>query len=195
MQAITNAGVWSALTPVEWGIAAGIAVVLVVLLLVLITMRRRPANVIATLDQHSLGRLSNVVLPRSDDGDIMIEHILLRGDGIKVIDVRSVRGIIFAGDRMQDWTVMDRGRRFTIANPQSTLLDRLAAVRQAAPNVPVDGVVVFDDKADFRKGRPSSVIAVSELPQWLGEHHERDPGAQLKEVWTQLREFALDWRD
>ncbi|MEM8547361.1 MAG: nuclease-related domain-containing protein [Pseudomonadota bacterium] len=177
------------------GVVAAAAALIALLVAWLVVRRRRKPDISAELDRLSHDRLANVVLPKSDDGDILIEHILLTDKGLAVVDLRDVGGIVFAGERMSDWTVMDGNRRFTMANPQETLLDRLAAVRQAAPNTPVDGRIVFSDAAQFKKGRPDSVITVAELAAWLPKPRT-DAGASLyKDAWLKLRELALEWRD
>lgn len=177
------------------GVVAAAAALIALLVAWLVIRRRRKPDITAELDRLSHERLANVVLPKSDDGDILIEHILLTDKGLAVVDLRDVGGIVFAGERMSDWTVMDGNRRFTMANPQETLLDRLAAVRQAAPNTPVDGRIVFSDAAQFEKGRPDSVITVAELPAWLPKP-KADAGVSLyKDAWLKLRELALQWRD
>ena len=38
-------------------------------------------------------------------------------------------GAVFGGDQMIEWTVIGKKRRFTFANPQHALYDRMAAVR------------------------------------------------------------------
>src|SRR5690554_7314103 len=89
-------------------------------------------------------------------GQIQVEHLLLTGSGMLVIDVKEYEGVVFAGERMEEWTVIgDGGRgRFTFPNPLRTLYDRVAALRQLVRDVPVEGYVLFASGAKFNKGRP-----------------------------------------
>ena len=188
------------MTDTQIGIlAAGGALVLVLasVLVVLWWRRRRRATLDATLSAVSYDRLSNVVLPKSDDGEILIEHILLTEGGIYVIDHRTARGVVFGGDKMHDWTVIDGGRRYTLGNPQPGLLDRVAAVRQIVTAVPVKGCVVFADEAQFKKGRPAYVCSESDLLDELPRVERRRPSqarAAFDEEWQRLRDAAFGAR-
>ena len=60
----------------------------------------------------------------------MIDYLLLTTKGLLILEVKDVQGIVFGGDKMQDWTVINAERRYTFSNPQPALYDRIAAVRQ-----------------------------------------------------------------
>ena len=64
---------------------------------------------------------------------------------------------------MDEWTVMTRRRRFTFANPQGPLLDRIAAIKQLAGDTPVEGRIAFTSRSKFPKGRPKSVLMLDSL--------------------------------
>jgi hypothetical protein len=142
-------------------------------------------------------QLSDIVLPKADDGEIHLDHVLLTEQGIIVIDLKDVRGVVFGGDRMQDWTVLNGDRRYTISNPQPALLDRVAAVKQVVTDVPVEGRIVFSDEAEFTKGVPSHVCTVSELVDSL-PRVRRNANSQVRNAftlqWDQLRSAAIDVR-
>ena len=55
-------------------------------------------------------------------GNFHVDFLLLTSLGILVIDLRDVRGNIFGGDQMTEWTVMDGAQRTTFTNPQSGAL-------------------------------------------------------------------------
>jgi hypothetical protein len=87
---------------------------------------------------------------------------------------------------MTEWTILSRRRRFTIPNPQSTLYDRVAALRQLVRDVPVAGHVLFAGGADFSKGRPRDVLSATELV----ERYRRPEKADIERL---LVAFAPHW--
>lgn len=137
--------------------------------------------------------LANFLLPDGDNGEIHIELAALTKDGVIVLDVKRVTGHVFGSDAMQDWTVIGAPRRFTFANPQQALYDRLAAVRRLLPDVPVDGYVVFTAGADFSKGLPTQTLLLDELIQRLGElaRENRPIPDGYRAGWDQLRQEAV----
>jgi hypothetical protein len=125
--------------------------------------RKRGPEIAAALEDVAIERLTNVLLPDGMGGHIQIEHLLLTGQGLVVIDAKSFGGTIFASERMAEWTVIGTKGRFTFPNPLGTLYDRVAALRQLVRDVPVAGYVLFGGAADFSKGRPRDVLSTAEL--------------------------------
>ncbi len=179
----------------HWPVYATSVVMLAVVLMLLTRwiQSRRGGTLAARLAEVSHDRLSDVVLPKADDGAIHIDHILLTERGIFVIDARDISGIVFGSDRMHDWTVMDGGRRYTIGNPQADLYDRVAAVTLVVTDIPVEGRIVFGSGADFSKGLPSHVCTelelIAALPKVSGRSTQTRKAFELE--WQKLREAAL----
>ncbi|MEO0346116.1 MAG: nuclease-related domain-containing protein [Pseudomonadota bacterium] len=180
--------------PEHWPVYAGLLAIIAALLLVLHWIRSRSGGSLsARLADVCHDQLTDVVLPKADDGAIHIDHILLTERGIVVVDSREIKGIVFGSDRMHDWTVMDGGRRYTIGNPQADLYDRVAAVKLVVTDVPVEGRIVFGSGADFSKGKPSHVLTeaelVASLPRVAGRSTQTRKAFELE--WQKLREAAL----
>lgn len=121
------------------------------------------------LDDVSCERLENLVIPSASEGEIQIDQVLLTSQGILILEVKDVAGIVFGSDKMQDWTVMADDRRYTLSNPQPAMFDRIAAVREIVRQVPVAGRILFLDGAEFTKGVPSLVCTLEELATEFGE--------------------------
>jgi len=138
------------------------------------------------LQAVAIDRLEDVLLPDGMGGQIQIEHLLLTGNGLLVIDVKAFEGTIFAGERMAEWTVIGANGRFTFPNPLGTLYDRVAALRQLVRDVPVAGFILFAGGADFTKGRPRDVLK----PEELRERYRRPEQADLERL---LVAFAPHW--
>ena len=175
-----------------------IAVAVVIILLIILHLIRRQSSATArvqkTLDRISVDSLSGIVIPKADDGQIQLDLVLLTGSGILVVEYKDVEGVVFGSDRMQDWTVIDGERRYTFANPQMALYDRVAAVRQIARNVPVDGRILFSEAAKFTKGVPTNVAGVKELLEEFPKVDSKRPPPAVNAFfpqWEKLREEAV----
>jgi hypothetical protein len=138
--------------------------------------------------------LQDVILPDGNGGWFHVDFLLLAPAGVLVIDLRDVAGLIFGSEQMTEWTVMQKSRRFTFANPLGPLYDRIAVVRMiAGEGVPVEGRVVFTDRGTFPKGHPEHVTRlaslVSEFP--AVDRSQAEPAiARWREGWEQLRKSA-----
>jgi hypothetical protein len=117
----------------------------------------------AAVTDGAADHLTNALVPDGMGGGFHVDFLLLTMRGVVVIDLRDVRGNIFGGDQMAEWTVMDGARRFTFTNPQSALYDRIAAVKALAWDVPVEGRIVFTRRGRFPKGLPKWTLMVDAL--------------------------------
>jgi len=110
-----------------------------------------------------------LVIPGADEGEIQVDKLILTSQGLLILEVKDVQGVVFGSDKMQDWTVIAEDRRYTFPNPQPSLYDRVAAVRQIVRQVPVSGRILFLDGAEFTKGVPGQVCNLEELVAEFGE--------------------------
>jgi len=123
----------------------------------------------SVLSDISFDRLEGLVIPKADEGEIQIDHLILTAQGLLIIEPKDVDGAVFGSDKMEHWTVISNNKRFTFNNPHPALYDRIAAVRQIVRQVPVAGRVVFLDGATFTKGIPSLVCNLDELQDQFGD--------------------------
>jgi hypothetical protein len=134
----------------------------------------------------AIDSIHDIVLPDGMGGLIHVEYLLLTARGLLVIDVKRFEGIIFASDRMDDWTVISKQGRYTCPNPQGTLYDRVAAVKRLVRDVPVMGFVLFAAGADFSKGRPRDVL----LPAELTDGYKKPDRSEIERL---TEAFAMHW--
>lgn len=172
-------------------------IALVVLLVVWLLYRRffsGAGKLDHVLNEISHDRIHGLVLPNADEGEILIDHLLLTASGLLVLEIKDIQGTVFGGDKLQEWSAMTQTGRFTFANPQPGLFDRIAAVRQIVRDVPVEGRLLFPDGAEFAKGIPDHVRSLEAL---LTEFGEADKSAArfkieaFKPHWEQLRKQAV----
>ena len=136
---------------------------------------------------HLVDRL----VPDGMGGGFHVDFLLLTLRGVVVIDLRDVRGNIFGGDQMAEWTVMDGPRRFTFTNPQSALYDRIAAVKAVAGDVPVEGRIVFTRRGRFPKGLPKWTLMLDGLRAEFPTTEFMAPAegaARFREGWQRLKD-------
>ena len=166
---------------------------LVALLLIYLLVYRRRAGTGRSVEKVvktiAFEYLSNLIIPNADGGEIQIDHLILTAEGLLVIDVKEVSGTVFGSDKMQDWTVIAKERRFTFSNPQPAMFDRIAAVRQIVRQVPVTGKILFLDDAEFSKGVPGLVCKLDDLLAEYGEMDKLAAKAKIeafKPHWDQI---------
>ena len=152
--------------------------------------RRAIDNVISSV---AFEELRNVLLPAGAGEQIHVNYLLLTEKGLLVIDLFDVPGMIFAGEKMENWSVFGPKRHFTFSNPLPILYDRVAAVRHlAGEHVPVQGRIVFSMRGEFPKGRPDLVIRLDELqdPYPVVDKSPGGAAAAFAPVWAHIKESA-----
>lgn len=155
---------------------------------------RRGESLEGVIAEISFDRIEGLVIPSADEGEILVDYLLLTPHGLLILEVKNIQGVVFGGDKMQNWTVIDDERRYTFSNPQPALFDRIAAVRQIVRQVPVAGRIVFLGGAEFTKGVPGLVCNLAELSS---EYAEPDKDAAKVKIeafrphWELIRKEAL----
>jgi hypothetical protein len=131
--------------------------------------------------------LIDSLVPDGMGSSFHVDFLLLTLRGVVVIDLRDVKGNIFGGDQMAEWTVMDGSQRFTFTNPQSALYDRIAAVKAVAGDVPVEGRIVFTRRGKFPKGLPKWTLMIDAL-------RAEFPPADFESPADSARRFRDGWQ-
>ncbi len=137
--------------------------------------------------------MHDIVIPDGVDGTVHVDHLLLTSRGLLVLDVKDVHGSVFASDNMDKWTVMEKGRRFSFANPQTAAMRRLMAGRAIARDVPVHGRIALTPNADFAGSPPSGTTTLDALCAEFDK--TRDAAGQRQvdafyQAWNDLRRAA-----
>ena len=157
----------------------------------LLQVRARKAidNVISSV---AYDELRNVLLPTGTGDQLHLHYLLLTQRGLLVIDLFDVQGVVFAGEKMAQWSVFGPKRHFTFTNPLPMLEDRVMAVRHLAGEAPVEGRIVFSMRSEFPKGKPDSVIRLDELQDTFPVV-ERSPAgvaAAFAPVWDRIKQAS-----
>jgi len=156
----------------------------------LIRARRAIDNVISSV---AYDELRNVLLPTGAGEQIHVNYLLLTQKGLLLIDLFDVHGMVFAGEKMAQWSIFGPKRHFMISNPLPMLYDRVAAVRHlAGDDVAVEGRVVFSMRGEFPKGRPDMVIRLDELQDDYPAVEKAAGGAAaaFAAAWAKIRQSS-----
>ena len=70
-------------------------------------IRRRDARRVARVTSGAADYLRNVLVPDGNGGDYHLDFVLLTSRGVVIIDMRDIIGIVFGGDQMTAWTLMN----------------------------------------------------------------------------------------
>ena len=150
---------------------------------------RSRGQLIRAFEAASAALLKAVLIPDGRGGLLHIDFLLLTARGLLVVDFRDAEGIVFGGEHMREWAVMNGHERSTFLNPLETLYDRVAAVKTLAGDAPVEGRIVFTERATFPKGRPPHVLRLASLE---AEYPPPEPGVsphpaeRWRTAWTEL---------
>ena len=152
--------------------------------------RRSRRMLVAAVTAVGSDHLIDVLVPDGMGGSFHVDFVLRTPRGAVVLDLRDVRGNVFGGDQMNEWTVMDGSHRYTFVNPQSALYDRIAAVKALAGDMPVEGRIVFTRRSRFPKGLPKWTLMVDSLAQDfpLIEGGTAGAGDHFDHSWTSIRQ-------
>ena len=178
-----------------WLLPMAVAAVLLIVWLIVKVIRRKSGGLEHALAEISFDRIEGLVIPSADEGEILVDYLLLTSQGLLILEVKDVQGTLFGGDKLQDWTVITNERRFTFSNPQPALYDRIAAVKQIVREVPVAGRILFLDGAQFTKGTPGLVSNLTQLVEEFGEPDKKAAKFKIdafKPHWELIRKEAVD---
>lgn len=146
-----------------------------------------------TIKKISSESMVDIVVPDGLDGEIQLDYLLLTPRGLLVLDIKHVTGRLYGGDNMDEWTVLDRGQRFTFANPAGPLRERVIAIKELLKDVPVDGRVVVLGAVDFATGVPECVVSLPLLQDQFAQSSKltRASVSEFLTSWDQLQKVAV----
>ena len=178
-----------------WAIPAAIVAAvaaLIVWIYLLIRAYRYRKEIDAAIANVAYEMLKNVLIPNGNGGQIHVHYLLLTQRGLLVADLLDRPGAIFGGDQMLEWTAIGKKQRYTFANPQHALYDRMAAVRLLTGEVPVEGRLLFTLKSDFPKGKPRNVLRIDDLTDDFPpvDKARGNITAAFGDVWANVKRHA-----
>ncbi len=145
------------------------------------------------LRRMSLDVCSDFVLRDGVDGFVHIDHVLLRPEGFYVLDHLDGDGRLIAGERLPEWTLVGKRRRFVFPNPLLQLDHKRTAIQLLAGQGAVMGYVVLADRLVVPRAQPDRVVSLAELAQRL-PHLPSDAALSpaLAEAWGRIKDASAN---
>lgn len=134
--------------------------------------------------------MHDVMLPDSLGGATYIEHLALTDNAIVVLYLKRYRGVIFAGDHIDEWTQVINNHSYRFPNPLQKLEMDVMAINNLVKDVNVKGMVVFTTGSEFPKGKPDSVLLIDELKRNVKRYSAEEISPSLHTAWKRLQEHA-----
>lgn len=150
------------------GLAWFIPLILVVAALKLLfaaKVKGRVGEAIVSRRLRDLGTdiLNDVIIPDGNGGLTQLDHVILTGYGLLVVETKNYDGLIFGRERDRQWTQRLGRQSFRFHNPLHQNYGHIQALKALVPRVPVLGRVVFAGSAKFPKGLPNGVSTLRTL--------------------------------
>jgi hypothetical protein len=149
---------------------------------------RAVARGLSRLDPATYRAFHDLYLPRPDgQGSTQLDHIVVSGFGIFVIETKNYRGSIFGAEKQARWTQQISRQKNRFQNPlhQNDLHLRALADRLDLPRDAFLSVVFFIGDAQFKTPMPPHVLNKRLIP-WILQHQQTrlDPTALEKALAT-----------
>jgi hypothetical protein len=170
-----------------WWTGGGVALLSCVIACAIVIRRRRKRRrrLITLIESIAAEHRRDVLVTDESEGWIHADFLLRTAAGIFILDVRDVRGALFGGEHLDEWTVMDGHVRRTFSNPLESLYDRVAAVRAiVGDDVPVEARVVLLARARFATSPPPRTLLLEDLTSLAPPAAEA--GDLYAEAWQSL---------
>jgi len=132
------------------------------------------------IESISYNKIKDFVIEDFEGGEILIDYLFLTSKGFLIIEIKDIKGNVFGGNNLHDWTVLTENRRYTFSNPQAALRERIMAVQQIVNQVPVYGRLLFPKEALFTKGVPDLVTNLNDLISDFQESNENIANFKIK---------------
>jgi hypothetical protein len=137
-----------------WLLPLGLALpALKVLFVPMLRGRAGEARVAAVLDRVGADRLHDVILPDGRGGSTQVDHLVLTGAGILVVETKNYRGSVYGREHEAQWTQRLGRRSFPFQNPLRQNYGHVQAVKALAPGRRCWGGSYLPMRRVFRMGR------------------------------------------
>lgn len=181
---------------------------------------RHHRHVHAVIAALGVPTIRDVVLPDGLDGLVFIDYLLLAPGGIVVLDIHYVKGYVFGGASVDQWSQVHNRRTYKFSNPLYAIEGKCQAVawnvenfrkqlRDESAQWHTYGWVVFSNDGSFPKGIPPQVSMIDDLAGRLapllasapadsepaGGDSARTAGAPLNHnIWDALHNLSINTR-
>ncbi len=145
-------------------------------------------NLLTTYRLNRLGvkQIKNFHCPDGFEHYFNIDRLILRPEGITLLQYKRFPGSIFCAEKIDDWTQMYEKQSFRFNNPLYDLDIQIKAVSACVPDVPVNGYLYFDFMTEFPKGHPDQVVHFKTFPDELKLNKKDSVIPKVSAAWDKL---------
>ena len=173
---------------IVWGTPFLLLLIAVVLQWPVIKHKLTEYRLIRTIKKFGKETMHDVMLPDSLGGSTYIDYLALTANAIVILYLKRYRGVIFAGEKIEQWTQVINNHSYRFPNPLQKLEVDIMAINNLVQDVNVEGRVIFTRDSEFPKGKPDSVVLISEMEKSLRNYTAEDIPPLLQTAWKRLQE-------
>ncbi len=145
----------------------------------------------AVLRPYREGELRQCIIPDGIGGLVEIERLIQLRQGLLIIETCPLNGNIFGADKIDQWTQIKNGKRYTFTNPLYHIRHAKLALKALVPHVRVYCRLVFTGDASFPKGQPAEVSTLETLDADLASLRSTDKmDEQTRAAWRRIERIA-----
>lgn len=139
-------------------------------------VRRQGADMLAALE-----------IPDGLDGRMFIDYLVLTAESICMVVVKRYEGLIYAGEKLSEWTQVVRQNNYRFPNPLRELELKIIALRSIVPDIPITGYVLFSESCRFPTRKPEGVMCLGDPVSAFDR--QRPVPEELRQAWGKLRQL------
>jgi len=152
--------------------------------------RRADRRVRASIRRLGKTALGDVTVDNGMDGFVFIDFLVLTPAEILVVTLMNTRGIIFGGEKIDNWARVVGRRTYKFPNPLEASQERVLAVKYHVPGVEVRGLVLFTEGCTFPKGKPEGVMLPQEITTTMEQWEQVTIPTGLQTAWDRINDLA-----
>lgn len=173
-----------------WGLPLALLLIALVLLLPWLRKKLEQRRMDKRIAAIGTAQLKNVLLDDGMGGQSFYERLLLTPSGILVLFTNHRHGIIFGGERMDNWAQVLGKHTIRFTNPLYHIDNQLSTLRYHLPKLDVLGNVLFVGDCSFPKGKPEGVWTQEDLVALGSEEQSQPLKPQYEKAWEEISQRA-----
>lgn len=164
-------------------VVAGCCIVILLAWWVLAQRKREERRILRAVRKQGVDVLAALAIPDGLDGHMFIDYLVLTADAIRMVVVKRYEGLIYAGEKLAEWTQVIGQGNYRFPNPLKELELKIIALRAIVPGIPITGCVLFSESCKFPTRKPEGVVRLGEpVPAF----DNRPIPEELQQAWQKL---------
>jgi hypothetical protein len=167
-------------------ITAGFCIIILIAWRVLAERNREERRIRRAVRKQGADILAALEISDGLDGRMFIDYLVLTAEAIRVVVVKRYEGLIYAGEKLAEWTQVIKQNNYRFPNPLQELELKIIALRSIVPGIPVTGCVLFSESCRFPTRKPEGVVCLGDpVPVF----DKRSIPEGLQQAWQQLQQI------